>query len=192
LPSARTRGSLTPGFDGILNSGETWTSRKRASESGTRLNSTTPLRGDGDGDGEPQSASRLKIDEEEEEHRHHTQPTLDRTGQDVSSQNLGYTTGDSPQGVEASIDNDTSSFVNGSEGLTSSAFHSAMQPAPADVVSVQSSANSAPVATAPQPVTNPASIEWSYLDPQGQVQGTIQHLNYLVPNQFRPFRPVPG
>jgi PERQ amino acid-rich with GYF domain-containing protein len=173
LPSARTRGSLTPGFDGILNSGETWTSRRRASESGTRLNSGIPLRGDGDG--EPQSASRLKIDEEEEEHHRHSGSTPDPVGQDASSQNLGHPPGDSPQGVEPSINNDVPlSSVNGNESPTSCAFHSATQPVPADVVTVQSSPNSAPMTTAPLPVANPASIEWSYLDPQGQVQGMTQ------------------
>lgn len=172
LPSPRTRGSLTPSFDGILNSGETWTSRRRASESGTRLNSGTPLRSDGDG--ESQSASRLKIDEEGEEYHRHSGPNPDPPIQDASSQKSAHPPGDSPQGVEPSVDNNvTSSSPNGSEGPTS-AFQSATQPVSADAVPVQLSENSAPVTTASPTVTNPSSIEWSYLDPQGQVQGTTQ------------------
>jgi PERQ amino acid-rich with GYF domain-containing protein len=167
LPSARTRGSLTPGFDGILNSGETWTSRRRASESGTKLNSNTPLRGDG----ELQPASRLKIDEEEEKNRCRSGTTPDPTEQDASSQSLGHSPSDSPPGAEPSIDNDvttTSASVNGSEGPP---IHNATQSVSADAP-VRSSASPATVPTALQPVTNPVGVEWSYLDPQGQVQGT--------------------
>jgi PERQ amino acid-rich with GYF domain-containing protein len=169
LPSARTRGSLTPGFDGILNSGETWTSRRRASESGTKLNSNTPLRGDGDGELQP--ASRLKIDEEEEKNRCHSGTTPDPTEQDASSQSLGHSPSDSPPGAEPSIDNDvstTSASVDGSEGPT---IHNATQSVSADAP-VRSSASPVTVPTALQPVTNPVGVEWSYLDPQGQVQGT--------------------
>lgn len=177
LPSPRTRGPLTPGFDGILNSGETWVSRRRASESGTRFNSGTASRADGDD--EPQSASRLKIDEEEEEQHHHSESihTPDPLGQNASSQHLNSLPGNPPKGPELSvIDNATSSSMNGTAGPTSSTPHSATLPVPTD--GAQSSTNSTPVTAVSQPVTDPANVEWSYLDPQGHVQGATQTLNH--------------
>jgi PERQ amino acid-rich with GYF domain-containing protein len=170
LPSPRTRGPLNPGFDGILNSGETWVSRRRA-ESGTRLNSGTTTRAEGDH--EPQSASRLKIDEEEEEHHRHSGSIdpPDPLGQSASSQDLSLPTGDSLQEPEQfDIHNIVSSPVNGTEGPTSSKLHTAPHPVAADD---QPSTSTLPATSASQPATGPTSIEWSYLDPQGLVQGTI-------------------
>jgi len=172
LPSPRTRGPVTPSFDGILNSGETWISRRRASESGTRLNSGATR---GDGDTEPQSGTRLKIDEVEEEQQRHSGPRPDSIGKNAS-QNSDPSPGDSPQGATIPVkDGATSSPMNGPEGSTT--FHGVTQP-PAQVLvdglPVQSSANDAPVTAASQHVANPAGVEWSYLDPQGQVQGTTQ------------------
>jgi PERQ amino acid-rich with GYF domain-containing protein len=171
LPSPRTRGPLNPGFDGILNSGETWVSRRRASESGTRLNSGATTRAEGND--EPQSASRLKIDEEEEEHHLHSESIdpPDPLGQSASSQDSSLPTADSlPEPEQFHIHNAVSSPMNGSEVPTSSMLHTAPHPLAADD---QPSTNTVPATSASQPATNPASIEWSYLDPQGLVQGTI-------------------
>jgi len=169
LPSPRTRGPLNPGFDGILNSGETWVSRRRASESGTRLNPGATTRTDGDD--EPQSASRHRIDEEEEEQHRHSE-SIDPPGplgQSASSQDSGLPTGDSPQEPEQSdFHNIVSSSVNGAEGPTGSTPHTAPHPFAADG---QPSTNTVPAISASQPTTNPTSVEWSYLDPQGLVQG---------------------
>lgn len=170
LPSPRTRGPLNPGFDGILNSGETWVSRRRASESGTRLNSGSTTRTEGDD--EPQSASRLKIDEEDEEQHRHSESTdpPGPLGQSASSQDSSPPTRGPPQGPEQSdVHNAVSSPVNGREGPTSSTLHTAPHLVAGDG---QPSTNSVPAASASQPATNPASIEWTYLDPQGLVQGT--------------------
>ncbi|KAI9460165.1 hypothetical protein BJY52DRAFT_1186046 [Lactarius psammicola] len=176
LPSPRTRGPVTPSFDGILNSGETWVSRRRASESGTRLNSGATR---GDGDTEPQSGNRLKIDEVEEEQQRQSGPRPDSTGKNAfqnSDHSPDPSPGDSPQGATIPInDSATSSPMNGPEGSTT--FHGVTQP-PAQVLvdglPAQSSANPAPVTAASQHAANPAGVEWSYLDPQGQVQGPFQ------------------
>ncbi|KAH9177044.1 hypothetical protein EDB89DRAFT_2240277 [Lactarius sanguifluus] len=172
LPSPRTRGPVTPSFDGILNSGETWVSRRRASESGTRLNSGATR---GDGDTEPLSGNRLKIDEVEEEQQRHSGPRPDSTGKNAS-QNSDPSPGDSPQGAMIPVnDSATSPPMNGPEGSTT--FHGVTQP-PAQVLvdglPAQSPTNPTPVTAASQHVANPASVEWSYLDPQGQVQGPFQ------------------
>jgi PERQ amino acid-rich with GYF domain-containing protein len=184
LPSPRTRGPHTPGFDGILNSGDTRVSRRRASESGTRLNSGATPRADGDV--EPQASSSLKIDEEEEEH-HRRSESADPLGQGASPQDSSTPLGDSPQEPELSnVDNTDSSTANDNEDSTSSALHTATHPVAADgiPVQVQPLTNSVPV-TSSQPVTNPAGIEWTYLDPQGQVQGTTSMVpDHLATNQI--------
>jgi PERQ amino acid-rich with GYF domain-containing protein len=192
LPSPRTRGPLAPGFDGILNSGETWVSRRRASESGTRLSSGVAPRADDDA--EQQSASRLKIDEQEEELYRHSESidTPDLLGDNVSPQSLSAPSGNSQGPEPFVVDNAASPSMNGTERPTSPTFHSPTHSAPAESIPAQPLANSTPVTAASQPVTNPASIEWTYLDPQGHVQGKTQPLpNQIVSNQLLflgPFR----
>lgn len=170
LPSPRTRGPVAPSFDGILNSGETWVSRRRASESGTRLNSGATR---GDGDTEPQSGNRLKIDEVEEEQQRHSESRPDSTDKNPP-QNSGSSPGDSPQGTTMPVnDGANSSPMNDPDGSTT--FHGVTRPpaqVPMDSLPAHSLANPVPVTAASQHVSNPASVEWSYLDPQGQVQGT--------------------
>ena len=167
LPSPRTRGPLTPGFDGILNSGETRVSRRRTSESGPRLSSGIGLRADDDD--ELQSTSRLKIDEREEDQ--HCQPESndapDPRDETISSPNPGPPM--NSQGPEQSVVDDTvSPSMNGTERPASPTFHSPTHPVPTESVLAQPST---PMTAASQLVTNPATVEWSYLDPQGQVQG---------------------
>jgi PERQ amino acid-rich with GYF domain-containing protein len=182
LPSPRTRGPHTPGFDGILNSGDTWVSRRRASESGTRLNlGATPR---ADGDDEPQSTSSLKIDEEEEEQHRHSEsidpPVSQKKG--ASPQDLSPPSGDSLQEPKLTdVDNTVSSPANGNEGPASSTLHTATHPVAADGLPVQPLTNSVSATPSSQLVPNPASVEWSYLDPQGQVQGTTS----IVPTVSR-------
>lgn len=171
LPSPRTRGPLAPGFDGILNSGETWVSRRRASESGTRLSSGIGPRADDDD--ELQSTSRLRIDEQEEEQ--HRQPESndapDPHDETVSSQNSGVPPMNFQGPEQSVVDNTVSPSINGTERPASPTFHSPTHPVPTESVPAQPLTNSTPVTPASQPVTNPATVEWSYLDPQGQVQG---------------------
>jgi PERQ amino acid-rich with GYF domain-containing protein len=181
LPSPRTRGPLTPGFDGILNSGETWVSRRRTSESGTRLSSGIGPRADDDD--ELQSTSRLKIDEQEEEH--HRQPESndapDPRDETVSSQNSGVPPMNAQGPEQPVVDNTVSPSINGTERPASPTFHSPTHPVPTENVPAQPLT---PVTAASQPVTNPATVEWSYLDPQGQVQGNysppLLHPNFLI------------
>ncbi|KAH9994407.1 hypothetical protein BJV77DRAFT_994542 [Russula vinacea] len=155
LPSPRTRGPLAPGFDGILNSGETWVSRRRASESGTRLSSGVHPRVDDDD--ELQSASRLRIDEQEEDQHRHSESidTPDPLGENPSV-----------------VDNSPS--MNGTERPSSPTFHNPTHSVPTESIPVQPLTNPTPVTATSQTVTNPATIEWTYLDPQGSVQGPFQ------------------
>lgn len=176
LPSPRTRGPLAPGFDGILNSGETWVSRRRTSESGIRSSSGVGSRTDDDD--ELQSTSRLKIDEQEEEH--HRQPESNDApnprDETISSQNSGVPPMNSQGPEQSVVDNTVSPSMNGTERPASPTFHSPAHPVPTESVPAQPLTNSisnfTPVTAASQPVANPATVEWSYLDPQGQVQGS--------------------
>jgi PERQ amino acid-rich with GYF domain-containing protein len=176
LPSPRTRGPHTPGFDGILNSGDTWVSRRRASESGTRLNLGAIPRADGDD--EPQSTSSLKIDEEEEQQHRYSEsidpPDPQSQKKSASPHDLNPPSRGSLQEPKLTdVDDTVSSPANGNEGPTSSTPHTATHPVAADGLPVQPLSNSVSVTPSSQPVPNPVSVEWSYLDPQGQVQGTI-------------------
>lgn len=179
LPSPRTRGPLAPGFDGILNSGETWVSRRRASESGTRLSSGIGPRVDDDD--ELQSTSRLKIDEQEEEQ--YPQPeSNDVPDPRVSSQNSGVPPMNSPGAEQSVVDNTVSPSMNGTERPASPPFDSPTHSVPTESVPAQPLTNSTPVtAASQQTVTNPTTVEWSYLDPQGQVQGKHP---FLPPNSY--------
>ena len=171
LPSPRTRGPLAPGFDGILNSGETWVSRRRASESGTRLGSGIAPRAEDDD--ELQSASRLKIDEQEEEQHRHPESN-DTPDPLVSSQNSSAPSRNSQVPEQFSVDNSAPPSMNGTERPTSPTFHSPTHSVPAESIPVQPLTNSTTAAVASQPATNPATVEWTYLDPQGHVQGKTQ------------------
>jgi hypothetical protein len=124
----------------------------------------------GDGDTEPQSGNRLKIDEVEEEQQRHSESRPDSTDKNPPW-NSGPSSGEPPQGATIPVNDSANS--NGPDGSTT--FHGVTQP-PAqgsmDSLPAHSSANPVPVTAASQHVANLASVEWSYLDPQGQVQGT--------------------
>jgi PERQ amino acid-rich with GYF domain-containing protein len=191
LPSPRTRGPLAPGFDGILNSGETRVSRRRTSESGTRLGSGIGLRADDDD--ELQSTSRLKIDEQEEEQprQPESNDAPDPRDETVSSPNPGDPPMNSQGPQPSVVDSTISPSMNGTERPASPTFHSRTHPVPTESVPAQPLTNSTLVTAGSQPVTNPASVEWLYLDPQGQVQGST-FLPFSLPHLINSnFRPVP-
>jgi PERQ amino acid-rich with GYF domain-containing protein len=189
LPSPRTRGPLAPGFDGILNSGETRVSRRRTSESGTRLGSGIGLRADDDD--ELQSTSRLKIDEREEEQ--HCQPESsdapNHRVDTVSSQIPGVPPMSSQGPEQSVVDNAVSPSMNGTERPASPTSHNRTHSVLTETIHAQPLT---PVTAASQPVTNPAIVEWSYLDPQGQVQGNTfpsllpPNLLHLINTHSRP------
>ncbi|KAI0063184.1 hypothetical protein BV25DRAFT_1990965 [Artomyces pyxidatus] len=166
IPSPRTRGPLTPGFDGILNGGETWTSRRRASESASKAPNLNAVRDAGDT--ELSGASRTKIEEESEE------PLRSDTGRREQGQN-GHQESASGQFTQQSDASRTSedpppSNTNGLDRLSLNEQQPAIQPSASGGLQGGSElANSGP-----QGIPDAASIEWSYLDPQGQVQGPFR------------------
>ncbi|KAJ6574666.1 hypothetical protein B0H19DRAFT_1125145 [Mycena capillaripes] len=137
LPSPRTRLGHTPTFDGVLNGGESWVARRRASEAKSVGNAPRDAEGRGS-----------EIREEDED------------------ANAGKATPhETPQVTASPIqDPPTSSEPTAGEGASYSPH-------------VQNGSDlSAPVVpNGPPPgILDLASVQWSYLDPQGQLQGPFR------------------
>lgn len=133
-PSPRTRY-----FDGVLNGGEAWMARRRASEGLLKGGTVREPSGD-DGDN-----SGMKIKEEDE------------TAQEVD-----------PGPAQLHIETLPTDSTEGQSGLENGTVQLHLD-----------TPVSTTVPTGPPPGLDLASIEWSYLDPQGQVQGTYTSLQSL-------------
>ncbi|KAG7090806.1 hypothetical protein E1B28_009890 [Marasmius oreades] len=145
LPSPRRLGH-TPSFDGVLNGGESWIARRRTSEG---LSKTAGITRETSGD-------ENEIREEEEEIRVEEKPdprdssTLpNEADQPANASGIAL---QRPQDIEnrfsqLSLDQKTPDLLN--------------------------SPNPPPTSAPPQP-TDLAGVDWSYLDPQGQVQGPFR------------------
>ncbi|KAI6158741.1 hypothetical protein EDD17DRAFT_1619517 [Pisolithus thermaeus] len=162
LSSPRNRmGTFGSGFDGVLNSGDSW-SRRRPSATlvGT---AGTPVRPE-EKDVEPRH-SNIK---EEEVHvpLDVGEDDASRTDQQLSparpdgSQAVSADDGQPPTSVLDSVVQDVADMNLG-------------EPSNLDVNLRITTVTSAPV-TGPPGLPDPASVEWSYLDPQGQVQGPFR------------------
>lgn len=140
LPSPRTRLGHTPTFDGVLNGGESWVARRRASEAKLVGNaSRDPDHPDGRG-------SEIREEDEDANPDSGGKPTLHETRQITASPTQDPPTTSEPQTGDG----------------TSYSPH------------VQNGADlSGPVVpNGPPPgILDLASVQWSYLDPQGQLQG---------------------
>lgn len=141
LPSPR--GKYTPGFDGILNGGDSWVARRRASEG--ILKGGGPSR---EASGDYSDSGGLEIKEEDE---------LGQDAEDGNQERVhSFQPDPSPPGPDTRK----------------------MTQAPADTQTetpqryLESNGQNATLGMKPPPgITDLASVEWSYLDPQGQVQG---------------------
>ncbi|KAI0047672.1 hypothetical protein FA95DRAFT_1558882 [Auriscalpium vulgare] len=163
LSSPRTRGPLTPGFDGVLNSGETWTSRRRASESVSKANAR------GDSDTEAPNGNKLKIDEVEEE----APRSADLNGKHDETLGERNAPADRPPSEPPRpLDNSLSSHANGTLGTLNTESNDS-PPANVDS-SVHPAGVGPPGVNSQSAVPDLASIEWSYVDPQGQIQGPFR------------------
>lgn len=157
--SPRVRGPTTPGsgFDGVLNGGDTWSSRRRTSEGLAKTPATR-------GDGEPETVAQQPINEAEEDSGG---AKWDTTGPKDGGSSTGETVPDPP-----STENGT--LGGGGPNDPSAVSNSAQQDKPvAQAVGPTTPLpHPDPLAAGPPPgLPDPASIEWSYLDPQGNVQG---------------------
>ncbi|KAG1866280.1 hypothetical protein C8R48DRAFT_747549 [Suillus tomentosus] len=168
LPSPRTRiGGFTSGFDGVLNGGDSWMARRRASESvlkvGGASTGTRPESREEDSKGH-----NIKEDEEEQ---HPVQNTALQPSPSAASQLSAIpdalppdTTSNSPSPRSALSADSVAHRMTGMSLSETERTNANFHPNPvADSLT-----------TGPPPGLDPASIEWSYLDPQGQVQGPFK------------------
>ncbi|KAG2149771.1 hypothetical protein BD769DRAFT_1408297 [Suillus cothurnatus] len=167
LPSPRTRiGGFASGFDGVLNGGDSWMARRRTSESvlkvGGASTGTRPESREEDTKGH-------NIKEVEEEHPVQNtalQPSTSGASQlsPIPDSLPPTTTSNSPSQQSApsadSVAHGMTGMSLGENERANANFH--LNPV------VDS------VTTGPPPGLDPASVEWSYLDPQGQVQGPFK------------------
>ncbi|KZT22108.1 hypothetical protein NEOLEDRAFT_1157903 [Neolentinus lepideus HHB14362 ss-1] len=161
MPSPRTRAGFSPGFDGVLNGGEGWNLRRRPSEGPLRTANSSIDHGSADLHSDNQQH---KIKEEEESAEANggsssgTQDSTVNGGDSSPAENAPRATLDTTDPLEngitdLSLGNSTDHYTVG--GLTA-------------VTQLD------PVAVPPPGLTDLASIEWSYLDPQGQIQGPFR------------------
>jgi len=161
LPSPRTRVGLTPTFDGVLNGGESWVARRRTSEGLLRAGGSGTSRDLG---GEYQQDGKGSEIREEEENGHvverkgevHDKPSAHQPSQSPHPDT-------SPSGGDASKESILPENLTRNMGLA----HLSLTGNCPSVDSLTSGS----VIGSPPGLPDLASVEWSYLDPQGQVQG---------------------
>ena len=155
---------VRPGFDGVLS--DTWSARRRTSENVPKVG-VGANKSDREGDGDGRDS---EIKEEEEDMHDHTRETS------------GGTT--STGGGSTSVSEDASKVVdqtsqpNGGTSIPRLGNDQATQDAPSKALPSQG---------------NLAEVEWSYLDPQGQVQGGYSaSCSYTAPHEAATSRAVQG
>jgi PERQ amino acid-rich with GYF domain-containing protein len=158
---------FTPSFDGVLNSGDSWVSRRRASEG---LQKSAVVKGDaGGGEGQQDGKEADIKEEEEEEGRKETDrnPIISDGSSSVhrpESPPQPEPSRSPPSDPPPSKSPEVQVASSGSRKVSSTAETS---------VGIISAVNTAP------PLQDLTSVEWSYLDPQGQVQGQATNKSNL-------------
>lgn len=148
VTSSRNRVGHTPNFDGVLNNGESWTSRRRISEASTKGSLSSR---------EIQEEQRLEGDGIPEE----VVPQLSNGSiKPIFSTSLPATLSNAPApSRQDSLDSANDALENNSNSLTAPGlsaleYHDGVL----DIVY-------------PPVVRDLGAVEWSYKDPTGQVQG---------------------
>ncbi|ETW87633.1 hypothetical protein HETIRDRAFT_431920 [Heterobasidion irregulare TC 32-1] len=155
LSSPRTRIPTTPGFDGILNAPDSWTSRRRASEAGAKSATGNEYINDKEikEEEEPQGGGWGHAAQNGDLNVHNHQAADDR---------MHSATVDVPDGLPSEarvIDRDIANHSLGDQGFAGQA-----PTTPSSSHTNPDTANAGP----PPGIADVASVEWSYLDPQGQ------------------------
>jgi PERQ amino acid-rich with GYF domain-containing protein len=168
LPSPRTRAGFTPGFDGILSAPkeESWMAKRRAEQGITK-----PANGSWRA-GDPSDAKGLGIKEEAEEG---SAPQEQASNGQLHAELEPYANGSGLQG-DSAPDPDATPMQAPVQGL-------AVQPG-----------SDPDVTPVPAPIRSQdlKSVEWSYIDPQGNIQGAGSSTgsHYSVLTSYRP-RSIP-
>ncbi|KAG6919561.1 hypothetical protein DXG01_004224 [Tephrocybe rancida] len=145
-PSPRRGSAYTPGFDGILGGSDSWVARRRASEASQKAGTSTSREGGLDYQLEGKASD---IREEEEDTSH----------EPIEDQRPAGEPHDPNQSAAAQHAVNGPSSSNGQEAIAEMA-HLSLN------ANVNGVSNASPVAG-----VDLASVEWSYKDPSGQVQG---------------------
>ncbi|KZT67669.1 hypothetical protein DAEQUDRAFT_385710 [Daedalea quercina L-15889] len=162
LPSPRARIGGTPGFEGVL--GESWSSRRRGDSLSKPGAESGPRR-----DREPTDPGKLKgadIKEEDEdmapraEQGGSAEPDS-RVAQPEALDTNGTDKGATAEAVDNVNDGVASLNLGGRERETNPDSPGTEQPG-------------APPVSKPPGLTDVSSVEWSYLDPQGNIQGPFR------------------
>ncbi|KAI9572769.1 hypothetical protein HD554DRAFT_2285310 [Boletus coccyginus] len=166
LPSPRNRiGAFGSGFDGVLNSGDSWSRRRpSASVAGAGGGGGILARGEED-------ARRSEIKEEEENMGHHSADAHDSDPAAVIDQSSSPGPDVSPSDMTSEGQVSLSRLESVDQGIAGMSLET--QNLPNSNPRILSTTNPHPSGPPPG-LTDPASIEWSYLDPQGQVQGPFR------------------
>ncbi|PFH54735.1 hypothetical protein AMATHDRAFT_277 [Amanita thiersii Skay4041] len=160
LPSPRTRVGLAPNFDGVLNSGDSWVARRRASE--VSLKSAIAISREPSGD-PPYDGRANEIREEGEEDQEDLGGAVQKNSAEKQDTRRvmfpPQSKGAAPQ-EPGPADNEPSNlddYATRSDGNTFNQVNS-------DVAA----------ANGPPGLQDLANVEWSYKDPTGQVQGPFR------------------
>ena len=163
LPSPRTRIPGTAGIDGVLS--DSWSVRRRPSEGGLKVGGRTGEPGENQDN--PQ-ASGIKEEEEEQQYASADGDGGRTNGAGQPSQQEAPP--ESPQVGRGDVNTDNVSAGVGKLSLNTQGNN----------VTADNANNTAPhtpvenVTTGPPPgIVDLSTVEWSYLDPQGQVQGGL-------------------
>ncbi|KAF5377312.1 hypothetical protein D9615_006351 [Tricholomella constricta] len=154
LPSPRRGPGYTPSFDGILGGGDSWVARRRASEASLKAGTGTSREGGADYQVDGKDSN---IREEEEDASHAPDVNSLSTGE---SRGPDRTTGSQPMGKDLSMPDgqDTTAEID----RLSLSTNGGSSLGTLGVIPNAGSVTGTP---------DLASIEWSYKDPSGQIQG---------------------
>jgi len=156
LSSPRARVGYTPSFDGVFNSGESWVARRRASEASLKSGVGSSRE---HGDQLDNKTSEIR----EEEENSGRQPQND--GQVEDTVNVNQPDPSSFSALPQSSHNESNLLESQIAAVDLSTGVSGLN--------VPEPLNSHP-SNGPAPsISDLASVEWSYKDPSGQVQGNI-------------------
>ncbi|KZT06209.1 uncharacterized protein LAESUDRAFT_736963 [Laetiporus sulphureus 93-53] len=169
LPSPRTRIGLAPGFDGVLS--ESWSSRRRASEHLNKPHTDPLAKKDKDEDNPGNEPKGADVKEEEGEH-HGPQQRVE----DEQQPSVNRAATSQPESSTAAVPNKTPGSAIGqpADSLNSTMAGLSLGSSDSSVTSSVEHSRASEVVSKPPGLEDLASIEWSYLDPQGQVQGPFR------------------
>lgn len=163
LPSPRTRMGFGPGFDGVLSSGDSWIARRKAAEGIAKSAGTTQE----DAGGESDTKSKETKKEDEEPNIPASKEPEDNFSAEQSSVSQSFNSLSTPN--ELVQESETQAVNKALIDLSlSNGGQFTSELSPGGSTSISLATGLPPIA---QNLQDLANVEWSYLDPQGNVQG---------------------